>query len=128
MQNPLTDASYETIARVAAEIGENTEDINVLYSRIKQIDDSAECDEYNCTDAAYNAVYMAGKWPSYSVTEMRAHLQNLIDHGFHKCLLSDEQKENFLKWSADTENMPGNATPFEIYYAATPSLLHVLGR
>ena len=126
--NPLAYSSSETLDRVCDDLNlpRNNNDINLPYQKIIQIDQDGE--DLHAANAAYNAVYMASTFPEYSIPQMREHIYNLTCCGFKKIWLTPEQKELFLAWTEKIEELPGNATPFEIYYCAAPSLMHILGR
>lgn len=125
--------SYDTIDE---EIRYDGHDIDLLYQTIKKIDQEPQTyvwsrtpqEELHAVNAAYNAVYMASTYPEYSIPQMREHIYNLTCCEFNKILLSPEQNDLFLAWTKKIEELPGNATPFEIYYCAAPRLMYILGR
>jgi len=127
--NPLAYSSSQTLDKVCDDLNlpRNNNNIDLPYQKIMQIDQDGQID-LHAANAAYNAVYMATKYPEYSITQMRDHIYDLTCVGFKKIWLTAEQKELFLAWTEKIEELPNNATPFEIYYCAAPSLMHILGR
>ena len=122
--NPLSNASFETLDKVSKEL--NEKDIDLLYEKIKKIDETDH--RIHAVNAAYHAAYKANTYPDYSLVQMREHIYNLTCCGFNKILLTPEEKDFFLDWTEKIEELPDNATPFEIYYCASPRIFPILGR
>lgn len=122
IENPLVNASYETVYQLTQELNIGyTEDLVALY---KELLTTAKPGLPGM--AATLAKKQAERHPCFTLAEMHTHLKVLIDHGFRLTGLTDDEKEHFLTWSEQFEMMPGNATPFEIYYAADRQVLTVL--
>jgi hypothetical protein len=119
IENPLKNASSETVKRLCAELNiDYIEDLSI-YTLFTMRTTHAAC-------AAELSIKQVETHPHYTLTDMHTHLKNLIDNGFHIKGLSDDEKEYFLTWSEKFEMMPSTSTPFEIYYSAHVDLLATL--
>jgi hypothetical protein len=62
-----------------------------------------------------------------TVVEFNTRLRNSVKNNFNKGFLRGNMEDSFSEWYSNLNNLPDNASRFEIFNAAPEQALHIVG-